>query len=141
MDSTTHNTALQLVDDLVAEGKTHFTFSEVVPRTGRSPSATANLLRRMAAAGLVDRVRRGHYVVRQIGVLGTRAAAEDIAIAVAAAFSGYVHRIAYRSALDEHELLTHPVRTIYVGTPKRMRVQSLSGRPLHTPSRNRQRRF
>ncbi len=132
MDRETHNTALRLVDALVADGKTHFTFGEVIPRIGRSPSATANLLRRMAAAGLVDRIRRGHYVVRQIGVLGTRAAAEDVAIAVAAAFSGHVHRMAYRTALDEQELITHPARTIYVATAKRMRVKSLSGRPLRT---------
>ncbi len=122
--------ALQLVDDLVADGKMHFTFREVVPRVGRSPSATANLLRRMVDAGLVDRVDRGHYVVRQIGVLGTRAAAEDVAVAVAAAFSGQVHRMAYHTALDEQELIAHPSRTIYVATTRRTRVKSLSGRPL-----------
>jgi hypothetical protein len=59
MDSTRHNTALQLVDDLIADGKMHFTFNEAVPRVGRSPTATANLLRRMVATGLVDRVSRG----------------------------------------------------------------------------------
>lgn len=128
----THNPALQLVNDLVADGKTHFTFDEAVPRVGRSPSATANLLRRMVDAGLIDRVRRGSYVVRQIGVLGTRAAAEDVAVAVAAAFSGHAHRMAYRTALDELDLIAHPVRTIYVATTKRMRVKSLSGRPLRT---------
>ncbi len=128
--SATQSRALQLVDDLVADGKMHFTFSEIVPRVGRSPSATANLLRRMVDAGLVDRVDRGHYVVRQIGVLGTRAAAEDVAIAVAAAFSGQVHRMAYRTALDEQELIAHPSRTIYVATTRRTRVKSLSGRPL-----------
>lgn len=132
MDRTTQNVALRLVDDLVADGKVHFTFDEVVPRVRRSPSATANLLRRMTAAGLVDRVRRGHYVVRQIGLLGTRAAAEDVAMAVAAVFSGHPHRIAYRTALDELELVAHPVRTIYVAARKRMRVKSLSGRPLRT---------
>ena len=125
-----HSRALQLVDDLVADGKMHFTFSEVVPRVGRSPSATANLLRRMVDAGLVDRVDRGHYVVRQLGVLGTRAAAEDVAVAVAAAFSGQVHRMAYRTALDEQELIAHPSRTIFVATTRRTRVKYLSGRPL-----------
>ena len=132
MDSATHNTALRLVDDLIADGKMHFTFNEAVPRAGRSPTATANLLRRMVAAGLVDRVSRGHYVVRQLGVLGTRAAAEDVAMAVAAAFSGQAHRMAYRTALDEHDLIAHPARTICVATTRRVRVKSLSGRPLRT---------
>ncbi len=132
MDTSTHRTALRLVDDLVADGKMHFTFGEAVPLSGRSSTATANLLRRMVATGLVDRVSRGHYVVRQLGVLGTRAAAEDVAMAVAAAFSDHVHRMAYRTALDEHDLIAHPARTIYVATTKRMRVKGLSGRPLRT---------
>ena len=126
------NAALVLVDDLTAEGKSHFTFADAVRRARRSPSATANLLRRMAAAGLIDRVRRGHYVVRQLGLLGTRAAAEDVATAVAAAFSGRPHRIAYRTALDELDLIAHPSRTIQVATTGRMRVRNLSGRPLRT---------
>jgi predicted transcriptional regulator of viral defense system len=126
------NLALNLVDDLVAEGETHFTFNDALRRLDRSPSTTANLLRRMVNTGLLDRVRRGHYVVRPLGVLGTRAAAEDVAIAVAAAFSGHPHRMAYHTALDEHDLIVHPVRTIYVATTRRMRVKDLSGRPLRT---------
>jgi predicted transcriptional regulator of viral defense system len=132
MDGKKHNTALKLVDDLVAEGITHFTFEEARLRLDRSPSATANLLRRMIDHGLVDRVRRGHYVIRKLGVLGTRAAAEDLAIVVAAVFSGHPHRMAYRTALDEHDLIAHSVRTVHVATVKRMRVKSLSGRPLRT---------
>lgn len=132
MNRLTHKNGLELVDDFVADGKTHFTFDEARRRVGRSPPATANLLRRMVASGLVDRVRRGHYVVRQFGVLGTRAAADDLAIAVAAAFSHRSHRMAYRTALAEHDLLAHPVRTVYVAAIKRMRVKALSGRPLHT---------
>ncbi|MFH1438268.1 MAG: type IV toxin-antitoxin system AbiEi family antitoxin domain-containing protein [Pseudomonadota bacterium] len=130
MDTRTHNTSLVLVDDLVADGFTYFTFDDARRRFGRTPSATANLLHRMVGHGLVDRVRRGHYVIRRLGVLGTRAASEDLAIVVASAFSGHPHRIAYRSALDEHDLIAHPVRTITVASTRRMRVKSLSGRPL-----------
>jgi predicted transcriptional regulator of viral defense system len=126
----THNTALQLLDDLIAEGKTHFTFDEVRQRLDRSPSATGNLLQRMLNAGLVDRVRRGHYAIRELGVLSTPAVAEDIALAVGAAFAGIPHRMAYRTALDEHDLITHPARSIQVATPARLRSRELSGMPL-----------
>ena len=54
----------------------------------RSKTATANLLKRMQTASLIDRVRRGHYAVRQLGVLGTPAAAEDVALSVGAALKG-----------------------------------------------------
>jgi len=132
MANNTPNAALRLVDDLIAAGKVYFTFDEAVRHLDRSPSATANLLRRMVSAGLIDRVRRGCYVVRNFGVLGTRAAAEHVGLAVAAAFQGHPHRIAYRTALDEHDLISHPVRTIQVAATRRMRVRELSGRPLRT---------
>ena len=125
------NAGLRLADDLVADGKAYFTFAEAQQRFGRSPSATGNLLQRMLNAGLIDRVRRGHYVVRQLGILGTPSVAEDIALAVGAAFAGVPHRMAYRTALDEHDLIAHPARSIYVATPRRIRAKTLSGRPLH----------
>lgn len=132
MSHESHNAALRLVDDLVADGKTHFTFGEAQQRCGQSPSATGNLLRRMLTAGLINRVRRGRYVIRQLGVLGTPAVAEEVALAVGAAFAGMPHRMAYRTALDEHDLIVHPARSIYVATPRRIRAKTLSGRPLHT---------
>lgn len=47
-----------------------------------------------------------------------------------AAFSGTPHRIGYRSALDELELLVHPARAIQVASAKRVRRPTLSQRPL-----------
>jgi len=129
MSASSHNTALRLVDDLVADGRLHFTFGEAQQRFGQSPSATGNLLQRMLTAGLIDRVRRGHYV--KLGVLGTPSVAEEVALAVGAAFAGIPHRMAYRTALDEHDLISHPARSVYVATPRRIRAKTLSGRSLH----------
>lgn len=130
MSNKRQNTGLALADDLVAEGKAFFTFEEAKRRLGLSRAATGNLLQRMRAVGLVDRVRHGHYVVRQLGVLGTSSVAEEIALAVGAAFAGIPHRMAYRTALDEHDLIVHPSRSIYVASTHRIRAKMLSGRPL-----------
>ena len=127
----TPNAGLSLVDNLVADGMTYFTFAEAQHRFGQSPSATGNLLQRMLASGLIDRVRRGHYVIRQLGVLGTPSTAEEIALTVGAAFVGIPHRMAYRTALDELDLIVHPARSIYVATSRRIRGKYLSNRPLH----------
>ena len=121
---------LAFANDLVAEGRSTFTFQEVEKRLGKSKSATANLLKRMEKNGLIDRVRRGHYAVRQLGVLGTPAAAEDVALSVGAALPGVCHRIAYRSALYKHDLVVHPARSIQVAAERRVRTRTLSGRPL-----------
>jgi predicted transcriptional regulator of viral defense system len=123
-------TSLWLADQFAAEEQQTFTFADAVERTGMSPSATANLLRRMAKHGLIDRVRRGHYALRQLGMLGTTAAAEELALAVGAAFSGRLHRIAYGTALYEHGLITHSPRVIQVATDRRTRMAALSGRPV-----------
>ena len=130
MDLKSRQQGLSLANELVARGQSAFTFEEVERRLGKSKTATANLLKRMEKAGLVDRVRRGHYAVRQLGVLGTPAAAEDLALSVGTAFKGLPHRIGWRSALCEHDLVVHPARTIQVATIRRVRTKALSGRRL-----------
>ena len=63
-------------------------------------------------------MRHGHYALHQLGMLGTQAAAEDVTMSVSAAFKGLAYRMAYRSALYEHDLLVHPPRTIQVATQR-----------------------
>ena len=107
-----------------------FTADEAATRLKRSRTGTANLLRRLLREGLVDRVRRGHYAIRQLGTLGTAAAAEDVLLAVAAGFADTSHRVGYRSALDRLDLLSHPSRTIQIALARRTRTEMLSGRLL-----------
>ncbi len=124
--------SLKPLDDRLAVGKTTLTSLELREELGISPSATSNLLARWRHAGLVDRVARGRYAIRQIGLLGTRASSEDVALAVAALVGGRTHRIAYHSALDFHGLLTRPVRTVQIASPYRFANAVISGRPLRT---------
>lgn len=97
-----------------------------------SPQAASNLLARSVRDGLLDRVTAGTYVIRPFGLLGTRAASEDVALAVAARFGKEPHRIVYRSALGHHGLLVHPARAVQVALPRRVKVTQLSGRRLQT---------
>lgn len=121
---------LDLVDVLAAAGKQTFTTKDVLELESLSPQAASNLLTRMEGYGLIDRVARGRFALRPIGALGTRAASEDIALAVGAAFGGRRHRIGYQSALDHHGLLRHPTRKIIVATDTRTTLPTISGRPL-----------
>ena len=129
-DMTTATRYIELLDELAVEGKETFTTQEVEELGQLSPQAASNLLTRLVRRGMVDRVARGHYVMRPFGALGTRAAAEDITLAVGAVFAGKPHRIAYRSALDWHGLLEHPSRRIILAADKRPGLRQLSGRPL-----------
>ncbi len=122
--------SLKPLDDRLAAGQATLTSRELREELGLSPSAASNLLARWRRAGLVDRVAGGRYAIRQIGLLGTRASSEDVSLAVAALVDGRSHRIAYRSALDFHGLLTRPVRTIQIASPHRFSGSLVSGRPL-----------
>ena len=122
----------QLLDDLAADGKEAFTTADIEQYAKLSPQAASNMLSRLVALGLVDRVARGRYVLRPFGALGTRAVTQDIALAVGAVFSGRRHRIAYRSALEWHGLLEHPSRTIVLAVTCRPSLRELSGRPLRS---------
>ena len=121
---------LELLDSLVSEGRTGFTAADVRETLKLSPQATSNVLRRLADDGLIDRVAAGRYTTRQIGALGTSAVWDDLGAAIAALFAGVSHRIGFLTALDHHGLVVRPVRTIYVASPARPRLRSVSGRPL-----------
>ncbi|MHB1502352.1 MAG: type IV toxin-antitoxin system AbiEi family antitoxin domain-containing protein [Candidatus Dormibacteria bacterium] len=121
---------LELIDSLVAAGKEEFTFEDAGAALGRSPSATANTLRRLQDNGLVDRLGRGRYAIRPLGSLHTSATTDDLALAVGATFAARWHRIAYLSALADLGLLSHPVRTVTVACTHQVRAPAISRRPL-----------
>jgi predicted transcriptional regulator of viral defense system len=121
---------LELIDTLLSEGRDEFTFEDAKAHLGVSTEATANALARLNKKGLVDKLARGHYAIRPLGALGTSATTDDLSVAVGAAFEGRAHRIAYLSALAEHGVLSHPVRTIYVACTEQVRFSTISRRPL-----------
>lgn len=123
---------LFFLDETAAEGREVVTNAAVRERLDLSPQAASNLLSRSVRDGFLDRVDNGVYVLRPVGMLGTRAASEEVALAVAAKFGNEPHRIAYRSALDHHGLLTHPARAIQVVLGRRSKSAGLSGRRLQT---------
>lgn len=130
MRSRQQSSGLQLLDELVSESLTQFTSAEAAERLQRSAAATGNLLARLVRDGLLDRVRHGHYAIRQLGMLGTTAAAENVLLSVAAGFGDVRHRVAYRTALDQLDLLAHPSRSIQLALAKPTRSETLSGRRL-----------
>ncbi len=96
MSMATTTSYLELIDQLAAEGNDAITTHDLAERGELTPQAASNLLTRLVDRGLLDRVARGHFVMRPFGALGTRAAAEDITLAVGAVFGRRLqHRIAF----------------------------------------------
>ncbi len=126
----------RLLDELAAEERGGITTAQVRERFGISEQAASNMMSRLVRDGFLDRVARGSFALRPFGQLGTRAASEDVSLAVGAVFSREPHRLAFRSALDHHGLLVHPVRTVQVALPRRVKLSAISGRrlqPIHEP--------
>ena len=124
---------LSLVDTLAAEGRTSVSALEVRERLGLSAQSASNLLARLSRDGLVERVRRGEYLLRPLGELGVSATASDrLAQAIAIAVGGASHRICYRTALHEHGLLSRPGRRVQVAVARRLYVDHLGDRSLES---------
>jgi predicted transcriptional regulator of viral defense system len=121
---------IDILDELASRGIETVDSAYLQELLGTSPQATSNLATRWVNQGFVDRVAPGRYVIRNLGLLGTRASSEDVALAVGALLANEPHRIAYRSALDYQGLITHPTRRIQVAASRRVQVSRLSGRPL-----------
>lgn len=130
MSQTTQYHGIAPLDRRLAEGKETVASAELRGELEISAQATSNLLARWQRAGLVDRVARGRYAIRQIGLLGTRASSEDVALAVSAFVGDRPHRIAYHSALDFHGLLTRPVRTVHLASSSRFSSNRVGDLPL-----------
>jgi len=130
VNNATNSRGIGFLDEIASQGRASFTVREFIEAENLSPSAASNRLSRLRAAGFVDRIGAGSYVIRPIGRLGTRASAEDVALAVGSAFEGRKHRIAFRSALDHHDLLINPAKTIQVAVETRGSLKTLSGRRL-----------
>ncbi len=129
----TSQKALDLLDALAAEGRQEVSAAEIRDRLGLSPQASSNLLARLVRDGLAERVRRGQYLLHPLGELGVSAVAGDrLPQAVELAVGDREHRICYRTALYEHDLLTRAGRTIQVAVDRRLHVQTLGGCPLES---------
>lgn len=127
------NNGLELIDSLAAEGRTSVSAGEVTTRLGLSPQATSNLLARLARDGLVERLRRGQYLLHPLGELGVAATSGDrLGEAIALVVGDREHRICYRTALHEHGLLTRPGRRIQVAVTRRLYVSEIGARPLES---------
>jgi predicted transcriptional regulator of viral defense system len=120
-----------LLDQLVAEGRREISAQEARARLHKSPQATTNIMARLVRDGWLERARRGHYLIRNLGYLGVPATSrEELGALVAAAAGGRLTRVAYATALHEHDLLSRPWQPIQFAVDRRLFVTRLGDRPV-----------
>lgn len=105
-----------------------FTTAEFRDFYGGSEQSAANALSRAARQGLIERVARGRYVIREIGRLATYSSTEDLLLSLSPVLLDKEHRIAYLTALEYHSLLLHPQSEFQVALAAPTRTRKVSGR-------------
>jgi predicted transcriptional regulator of viral defense system len=123
--------AIQLLDQIVAEGRGALSAEEARARLNKSAQATTNILARLVRDGWLERARRGQYLIRTLGDLGVPASSrEELGSLISAAAGNRLTRVAYATALHEHDLLTRPWRPIQFAVDRRLFVSRLGERPV-----------
>lgn len=121
------NKTLSALNQLARHGN-RFTTAEFRSVFGGSAPSAANALSRAVSQGLVERVARGRYVIREIGRLSTHSSTEDLLLALSPLLFDKEHRIAYLTALEFHSLLLYPQSEFQVALVAPTRTQTVSGR-------------
>lgn len=121
------NKTLSALNQLARHGNV-FTTAEFRDLYGGSAPSAANALSRAARQGLVERVARGRYVIREIGRLSTHSSTEDLVLALSPLLIDKEHRIAYLTALEYHSLLVYPQSEFQVALAAPTRTRKVSGR-------------
>ncbi len=123
------NKTLSTLNTLAREQRV-FTTVEFREHYGGTAQSAANALSRAIRDGVVERVARGRYAIRELGRLATHASTEDILLALSPIVAGRDHRIAYLTALEYHSLLLYPQSEVQLAVSSPTRYRKVSGRRL-----------
>ncbi len=106
----------QIVARLAGEGVEFFTLADLEAMLGLPNRRAANaVVRRLARAGLIRRVKPGVYAIAPPADWGGgEATAINWYVAAANAVRDEPYYLAYYTAMELHQMLQHPLRTVFV---------------------------
>lgn len=111
-----------VIAKLAGEGIEFFTPEDLRVRLGLTRNQADGLAHRLLAANLVRRVRRGLYVITgPLDWQGGQAVGINWYWAAANAVGGEPYYLAYYTAMELHQMLQHPLRTVLVAVVKHHR--------------------
>ena len=112
----------QIIAHLAAEGVRAFTIPELRDRFALDAQQARGLAYRLARRNLIRRVKRGMYTILDpADWQGRHAVGVDGYWAAANAVRGEPYYLAYYTAMEFHEMLQHPLRTVFVAVRKQHR--------------------
>jgi len=113
-------TSARLLTALADANRTIFSVADAQKVLGSSYDATLQTLRRLARAGWLVRLAAGRYAIVPLSS-GSEAMPQVNRYVVARELLGETpYYISHESAMDVHNMLTRPVTTVTVTTPRRL---------------------
>jgi predicted transcriptional regulator of viral defense system len=126
---TLGSTSARLLTVLAEENRTIFSVADAQQVLGSSYDATLKALRRLTRAGWLVRLTAGRYAIVPLSS-GEEATPQVNRYVVAPEMLGETpYYISHESAMDVHNMLTRPVTTVIVTTPRRLAGREILGVP------------
>lgn len=111
---------LRLFTTLAGQGRMVFSIDYARQITGKSYAATLHALRRLTKAGWLVKLNAGKYAIVPLSA-GEDAIPEANRLVIARELTGDVpYYISHDSALEVHNMLTRPVTSVTITTPRRL---------------------
>jgi predicted transcriptional regulator of viral defense system len=115
----------RLLTTLAAKGQIIFTVGAAMQVYGKSYSATVQTLRRLDQAGWLVRLNAGKYAIVPLEAGDEALPTVNRLVIARELVDGGPYYISHDSALEIHNMLTRPVTTVTVATPRRLLNRTL----------------
>jgi len=128
-NKTLGSTSARLLSTLSQDNRTIFSVADAQRVLGTSYDATRKALRRLIHAGWLVRLTAGRYAIVPLSS-GDEATPQANRYVIARELLGETpYYISHESAMDIHNMLTRPVTTVTVTTPRRLANREILGVP------------
>ena len=129
ISKTLGSTSARLLTSLAEDNRTIFSIADAQEILGSSYDATLHALRRLTRAGWLVRLAAGCYAIVPLSS-GNDATPQINRYVIARELLGETpYYISHESAMDVHNMLTRPVTTVTVTSPRRLTSRDILGVP------------
>jgi predicted transcriptional regulator of viral defense system len=126
---TLGSTSARLLTALAEEDRTIFSIADAQEILGGSYDAALQTLRRLTRAGWLVRLAAGRYAIVPLSSGGEATPQINRYVVARELLGETLYYISHESAMDIHNMLTRPVTTVTVTTPRRLAAREILGVP------------
>ena len=113
-------TSARLLTRLAEKGHTVFSIADAQEMLGHNYDATRQTLRRLVRSGWLVRLTAGHYAIVPLSSGNEATPQANRYVIVRELLRKTPYYVSHESAMDIHNMLTRPVTTVTVTTPRRL---------------------